>query len=85
MLYCVSHVGGTWIERREVVDGARRIGSETLKEHQYREEYARSLKGKRVEWDGENNVKHMWEQVKRAVVESASRRWEPKSVWWNDK
>ena len=29
------------------------------------------LKGKRVEWDGENNVKHMWELVKWAVVESA--------------
>ena len=42
--------------RREVVDRARRIRSKKLKEHQYREEYARSLegKGKKVEWDGEN-------------------------------
>ena len=41
---------GTWI-RREVVDGARRIKSEKLKEHQYRE-YARSLEGKksRMRW-----------------------------------
>ena len=46
--------------RREVVDGARRIRSEKLREHQYREGYARSLEGKRVEWDGENNVEHMW-------------------------
>ena len=25
-----------------------------LREHQYRKEYARSLEGKRVDWDGEN-------------------------------
>ena len=30
-----------------------------------------SLEGKRVEWDGENNVEYMWEWVKWAVVESA--------------
>ena len=47
------------------MDGARRIRSEKMREHQYREEYARSLEEKRVEWDGENNVDHMWEQVKR--------------------
>ena len=35
------------------------------------EGYFRSLEGKRVEWDGENNVKHMWEQAKWAMVESA--------------
>ena len=39
--------------------------------NQYRKCYARYLEGKRVEWDGENNVVHMWEQVKRAIVESA--------------
>ena len=32
---------------------ARRIRSEKLREHQYREGHARSLEGKRVEWDGE--------------------------------
>ena len=77
---------GMWIKRREVVDRARRIRSEKLREHQYRGEYARSLEGKRVEWDGENNFEHMWEQVKWAMVESASevlwlnasRRGEPK-------
>ena len=41
------------------MDIARRIISEKLREHRYREGYARSLEGKRVEWDGENNVKHM--------------------------
>ena len=44
---------------REVVDGARMIRSEKLREHQYREEYTRSLEGRRVDWDGENNVEHM--------------------------
>ena len=29
------------------MDGARRIRSEKLREHHYREEYARSLEGKR--------------------------------------
>ena len=53
------------------MDRARRIRSEKLREHQYREEYARSLEGKKVEWDGENNVEHMWEQVKWTMVESA--------------
>ena len=54
------------------MDGARKIRSEKLREHQHREEYARSLKGKSVEWDGENNVEHTWEQVKRAMVESVN-------------
>ena len=35
---------------------ARRIRSEKLREHQYRE-------GNRIEWDRDNNVEHMWEQV----------------------
>ena len=37
----------------------------------YREGYARSLEGKELEWDGDNNVVHMWEQVKRAMLETA--------------
>ena len=53
------------------MDAARKIGTEKLREHQYRKEYARSLQGKRVEWDGEHNIEHMWEQVKRAMVQSA--------------
>ena len=71
---------------------ARRIRSEKLKKHQYREGYARSLEGKGVEWDGDNNIEHMWEQVKQATVGSARevctsvrvRGRNPKTVWWND-
>ena len=33
----------TWIKRREVVDGARMIRLEKLREHQYREGYVRVL------------------------------------------
>ena len=33
----------------------------------YREGYARSLEMKGVEWNGDNKVEHMWEQVKRAM------------------
>ena len=36
-----------------MVVGYRRIRSEKLSEHQYRE-------GKGVEWDGDDNVEHMW-------------------------
>ena len=43
---------------------ARRIRSDKLRDHQYREGYVRCLEGKGVEWDGNNNVEHMWEQVK---------------------
>ena len=72
--------------------GARMIRSEKLREQQYRESYARSLEGKGVEWDGDDNVENMWEQVKQAMVKSArevcgSARIggkNPKSEWWND-
>ena len=43
---------------------ARRIRSEKLREHQCREGYARSLEEKGEKFDGDDNVKHMWEQVK---------------------
>ena len=68
VVLCKVRLGRTWDKRREVVDAVRRIRSEKLKEHQYRKGYARSLEGKRVEWDRENNVEHMWEQVKWAMV-----------------
>ena len=42
-----------------------------MREHQYIEGYAKSLEGKRVPWDGENTVDHMWEQLKREMVGSA--------------
>ena len=54
-----------------MVVGARRIRNEKMREHRYREGYARSFEGKGVEWDGENNVEHMWEQAKWTMVESA--------------
>ena len=60
VVLCKFRLVGTWIKRREVVDGARMIRSEKLREHQHRED-ARSLEGKGVEWDGENNVEHMCE------------------------
>ena len=50
---------GTRIKRREVVVGARRTGSKKLREHQYRQRYAKSLGEKGVEFDGDNNVGHM--------------------------
>ena len=53
--------------------GARRIRSEKLGEHQYREEYAKTLEGKGEEWDGDNNVEYMWEQVKWAMVGSGGK------------
>ena len=43
---CNVKLIGAWIKRREVVVGARKIRSEKLREHQYREGYARSLEGK---------------------------------------
>ena len=55
---CKVRLVGSWIKEKEVVDGARRIINEKLREHQYREGYTRSLEGKKVEWDGENNFKH---------------------------
>ena len=53
-----------------MVVGARSIKSKKLRENHYSKGYARSLEGKRV-GDGNNNVKHMWVQVKWAMVESA--------------
>ena len=49
----------------------RRIRRGKMREHQYREGYARSLEGKGVEWDGDDNVKHIWDQVKWEIVEGA--------------
>ena len=48
VLYKIRLVG-TWIKRRKVVVGSRRIRSKKLREHQYREGYAMSLEGKGVE------------------------------------
>ena len=70
VLYHVRLVGA-WNKRREVVVRVGRVRSEKLREHQDREGYARSLEGKELEWDGDNNVEHVWGQVKRTMVESA--------------
>ena len=68
VVLCKVRLVGAWIKRRDVVVGAWRIKSEKLREHQCREGCARSLEGKGVEWNGDNNVEHMWEQVQRAMV-----------------
>ena len=49
VVLCKVRLVGTWIKRRDVVVGARRIRSKKLWEHQYREGYARSPEGKEVE------------------------------------
>ena len=46
MVLCKVRLVGAGIKRREAVVGAWGIRSEKLREHQYREEYARSLEGK---------------------------------------
>ena len=71
------------------MDRGRRIRSEKLREDNYREGYARSLERKGVKEGVENNVEHMWEQVKQGMVESARQVCglvkiggrKPKSVW----
>ena len=71
---------------------ARRIRSEKLREDWYKEGYARSLEGERIEGHGDDNAKYMWEQVKWAMVESEREVCgsvrvggkNPKSVWWNN-
>ena len=49
IVLCKLRLVGAWIKRREVVVRARRIRSEKLREHQYREGYARFLEGKEIE------------------------------------
>ena len=71
MALCKVRLEEAWRKMREVVDGARRIRSEKLREHLYRERYCRSREGKGVVWDGNNTVGYMWGQVKWAMVESA--------------
>ena len=61
VVLCKVRLLGAWIKRRELLFGTRRIRGEKLREHQYREEYVRSLEVKELEWDGDDNVKHMWE------------------------
>ena len=89
VVLCNVRLVAAWIKRREVVVRGRMIRSKKLREHQYKEGYARSLEGKGVEGDGKNNVEHMREQMKQAMVESAREVCDsvrvgginPKSVW----
>ena len=91
VVLCKVSLVGAWNKKRQVMFRARRIRSQKLREHQYREGYARSLGGKGEKWDEESNVEHMWEQVKQRMVEIARelclsefRGKNPKSVWWKD-
>ena len=92
VVLCKFMLVEAWIKRREVVAGTRRVRRNKLRKHQYRERYGRSLEGKRVEWDGDNNLEHMWEQVKWAMGESEREVYgsvrvgekNSKSLWWND-
>ena len=43
IVLCKVRLAGVWIIRKEVVNGARKIRSEKLREPQYREGYATSL------------------------------------------
>ena len=56
VVLCKVMLVGAWIKRREVVVRARRIKIEKLREHQYREGYARSFEGKGVEWGGDLSI-----------------------------
>ena len=61
VVLCKVRLVGAWIKRRYVAVLARRIRSEKLRDHQNKEGYAKSLGGKGVEWDGNNNVEHLWD------------------------
>ena len=49
VVLCKFRLVGAWIKKREVMVGSKRIRSKKLWEHQYREGYCRSLKGKGIE------------------------------------
>ena len=71
VVLCKVRLVDAWIKRRELVIGARGIISEKLREHQYIEGYASCLECKRVEWKEDDNVKQIWEQVKRLMLDIA--------------
>ena len=50
VVLCKVMLVGACIKRREVVVEARRIRSDKLREHQYREGYAKSLERSRMGW-----------------------------------
>ena len=65
VVLCKVRLVRGWIKRREVMVGARKVRSKKLREHWYREGYARSLEGKGIEWDGDNNIGHMFDRMDR--------------------
>ena len=71
VVMCKVRLVGTWIKRREVVIESRKLRNEKLREQQYIEEYVRYFESKKLERDERRNVEHIWERVKRAVVDSA--------------
>ena len=56
---CKARLLGAWIKRKELVVKARRIRSEKLRKYKFREGYVRSLEGKGVDWDRDNNVEQI--------------------------
>ena len=50
-----------------MVVGARRIRSKKLRVHQYRG-HARSIEGKGVEWDGDNDVEQWLKGQEKCVA-----------------
>ena len=58
VVQCRVKLVEAWIKWRKVVVGVRMIRSEKLREDWYREGYTKSLEGKRVEGDGDNNVEN---------------------------
>ena len=67
VVLCKDRLVGAWIKRTEIVNWARRISSEKLKEHQCIDVCAKCLENKRVEWYEHRNA----EEVKQAMVDSA--------------
>ena len=54
---------------------ARRIRSENLGKHQYKEGYGRYLQNKKVKWNNDRNFEQMCEQVKWTIVDSTREVW----------
>ena len=71
---------GAWTKSTEVLNGARRIISEKLKENHYREGDVRCIETKRVEWDKESNDEHLWQHVKRGNVDKTREVYGPVRV-----
>ena len=59
---------GTWIKRKEEVNGAERIKSE--KQQQYKDEFTMALESM-TEWDKVHDIKEIWKEVNQVVVASA--------------